>query len=106
MANVINGEKIKTARKAKRMSAEKLGELLDPPVTYAAVYAWEKGKNEPSLGYLLQICDALDLDLSDFVDIPKTQPMCEAAEINQYLSRMSEKQRSAVLGVARAMVDC
>ena len=57
MQSNILGENIKAARKRKRYSAEKLGELLDPPVTYAAVYAWEKGKNEPSVAYVLQICN-------------------------------------------------
>lgn len=106
MPNAVYGDKIRAARKVKRLSAEALGEMLDPPVTYAAIYAWEKGKNEPSITYLTQLCEALGTDISDFIDLPEAEADAELREITRCLSLMNNNQRSAVLGVARAMVDC
>lgn len=106
METFIYGDKIRDARKRKHMSAETLGEKLNPPVTYAAVYAWEKGKNEPSVTYLVQLCDILGTDFSDFVNIPQSEGHAERAELADYMKRMNETQRTAVLGVARAMVEC
>ena len=105
MEQTVHGESIKAARKRKRYSAEKLGELLDPPVTYAAIYAWEKGKNEPSINYIMQLCEILETSVYDFIDLPKQDENDYQEEMARYMSRMSESQRSAMLGVARAMVE-
>ena len=105
MEQTVRGESIKVARKKKRYSAEKLGELLDPPVTYAAIYAWEKGKNEPSINYIMQLCEILDSSVYDLIDLPKHGETDYQEEMSRYMSRMSDTQRSAMLGVARAMVE-
>ena len=106
MESNVFGDNIKAARKKKRYSAEKLGELLDPPVTYAAVYAWEKGKNEPSVAYILQMCEILETPIYEFIDLPQRDDSDIAGQMADYLSLMTETQRDAVLGVARAMVEC
>lgn len=106
MQSNVLGENIKTARKRKRYSAEKLGELLDPPVTYAAVYAWEKGKNEPSVAYILQMCELLDSTIYEFIDLPQREDADASDEVAECMSRMTDTQRDAVLRVARAMVEC
>lgn len=106
MESFIYGDKIRDARKRKRLSAEALGEKLNPPVTYAAIYAWEKGKNEPSVTYLVQLCDILGTDFSDFVNVHQSEGHVERNELVEYMNRMNETQRTAVLGVARAMVEC
>ena len=105
MEQTVRGQSIKAARKRKRYSAEKLGELLDPPVTYAAIYAWEKGKNEPSINYIMQLCDLLDTSIYELMDLPNREECDYQEEMARYMSRMSETQRTAMLGVARAMVE-
>ena len=105
MESNVCGQNIKAARKRKRYSAEKLGELLDPPVTYAAIYAWEKGKNEPSVAYILQMCEVLETPIYEFIDFPQREDADTSEEMARYMSRMTDTQRDAVLGVARAMVE-
>ena len=105
MQSNVLGENIKTARKRKRYSAEKLGEMLDPPVTYAAVYAWEKGKNEPSVAYILQMCELLDSTIYEFIDLPQREDADASDEVAEYMSRMTDTQRRAIVNVAKAMVE-
>ena len=105
MQSNVLGENIKTARKRKRYSAEKLGEMLDPPVTYAAVYAWEKGKNEPSVAYILQMCEVLDSTIYEFIDLPQREDADASDEVAEYMSRMTDTQRRAIVNVAKAMVE-
>lgn len=97
------GEAIRHARKAKSMTAGDLGRMLSPPVSHTAVCKWETGKTEPGITHLVQVSEILDLDLPSIIspNVKKRQ-----SEIDTYLERMTDNQRSAVLGVARAMVDC
>lgn len=105
MESFISGEKIKAARKSKKLSAERLGEMLDPPVTYAAIYAWEKGKNEPSLNYVSQICAILDIAIYEIVNLPTYVGETYQEEMARYMAQMTKPQRNAMLGVAKAMVE-
>lgn len=105
MQSNVLGENINAARKRKRYSADKLGELLDPPVTYAAVYAWEKGKNEPSVAYILQMCEILDSTIYEFIDLPQREDADASDEVAEYMSRMTDTQRRAIVNVAKAMVE-
>lgn len=95
------GAAIREARKAKGISASALGEMLEPCVTHTAVYKWELGQTEPGISHMLQMRDILGLNLTQFFGEETRQH----SEIETYLSRMSEKQRKAVLAVASAMVE-
>ena len=77
--------------------------MLTPPVTHAAVCKWETGQTEPGISHLLQISELLGIDIPSVRDGVR-DPML--SEMDSYLLKMTETQRSAVLGVARAMVDC
>ena len=59
------GEKIKTCRKAKHWSQERLGEKAG--CTGRAVGLWEAGQRMPRLPQLIGIADALGVDLAEFV---------------------------------------
>lgn len=109
------GEIIRTARKKKKISAEKLGLMLDPQVTSSAVTAWERGQNKPSVEVIRQICDALEIDARSFYNQSSVQycyvnlddPMRKDMEtFEDCYTRMTDTQRKAVLAVASAMVDC
>lgn len=95
------GTAIREARKAKGISAGALGGMLDPCVTHTAVYKWELGQTEPGISHMLQMRDILGLNLGQFFGETESKP----SEIDVYLSRMSERQKQAVLAVASAMVE-
>lgn len=59
------GEKIKTCRKAKHWSQERLGERAG--CTGRAIGYWETGERMPRLPQLIGIADALGVDLAEFV---------------------------------------
>lgn len=58
---IKTGERIKTARKAKGLSQEKLGEKLG--VSFQAVSTWEQGKYIPDSCHLPALAKALDVSL-------------------------------------------
>ena len=95
------GDVIKTARGAKRVSAPALGQMLDPSVSATAIYKWERNDTEPSLSHLKQLSGILDIDLADVFGFED-----DAYKLDVYMSRMTENQRNAIIGVARAMVEC
>lgn len=100
------GKAIREQRKAKKISAAKLGEMLDPPVTFGAVYAWENERNEPSVRYLSQISDILCLDFSKYVgSAEKTEHPDYVSDLVESCEKMSEAQRAAILTVVKSMVS-
>ena len=100
------GKAIRDQRKVKKISAAKLGEMLDPPVTFGAVYAWENERNEPNVRYLSQISDILCLDFSQYVgSTRKTNQPDYVAVLVESCEKMSETQRAAILTVVKSMVD-
>ena len=54
-------ERIRNARKAKNLSQQALGELLD--VSFQAVSTWEQGKFIPDADHLPALAKALDISL-------------------------------------------
>lgn len=108
------GAIIRSARKGKKISAEKLGLMLDPPVTSSAVTAWERGQNNPSIEVIRQICNVLEIDVRSFYRQEEVEltfvnlddPMRKDMEtFESCYSRMNDTQRKAVLAVASAMVE-
>lgn len=108
------GDAIRTARKQKGMTIEQLAVLMRPPVTKATVSAWETGRNRIKADALDQICAILEVDAGSLMptkfvyattELPARERDSESEEMALYMSRMSQTQRSAVLGVARAMVE-
>ena len=75
---------------------------------------WISGRNEPGADMLFaisriyeipmeQLLGATNLDVSFALSNDKIEK--ETSEMSCYLKRMTDKQRRAVLGVARAMVE-
>lgn len=58
---MLLGEKIKTARKAKNLSQEKLAALVD--VTTSTIFKIEKNKINPSFHIVTKICEALNISM-------------------------------------------
>ena len=78
------GEKLRTLRKAAKLTERKLAELAG--VSQSAVSEIEHGKKSPTLDTLLKLCSALGISVADlFSDQPATpvpphlRPLVEAA---------------------------
>lgn len=78
---------------------------------------WVNGRNYPSADMVVAISSVYEIPAEHLID--PTAPSVEystvrlvdevekdAEEMHRCLRKMSETQRTAVLGVARAMVDC
>ncbi len=78
------GEKLRTLRKAAKLTERKLAELAG--VSQSAISEIEHGKKSPTLDTLLKLCSALGISIADFFsDQPATpvpphlRPLLEAA---------------------------
>ena len=63
----IFGNKITKYRKMKKLTQEELAEKLD--VSKQAVSKWENGKSFPKMGNIINICDELEIDYKELVEI-------------------------------------
>lgn len=59
------GEKIKLARKEKKLTQKALGELIDK--SYEAIRKYENGERQPPLSVVKQLSEVLDVPMSNFV---------------------------------------
>lgn len=105
------GRVIRDLRTERNLKSDELASMFKPAKTAGTVTAWERGETEPSSDYIMQMCDIFDVEPSLFFKNRKAPSLVgfDAAKLNAlndcYI-RMNDNQRSAVLGVARAMVDC
>lgn len=61
------GKKIRHYREDKLgISADKLGEMLNPIKSGKTVLSWERGRTEPDGNILIQLCVLFGVDISDF----------------------------------------
>lgn len=63
---VLLGARIKELRAERRLSQEKLAELMDANPTYLG--SVERGKENPTVDFLLKLADALRVELVDLVN--------------------------------------
>lgn len=93
--NDIARNNIKRYRKLRKMTQKGLAEALD--VTHSSVSAWEIGKNSIDMVRLNQICEVLDVSLSDILadggDIEQLQKNEENRKILEEISRRPEVKR-------------
>lgn len=103
------GQIIRELRSGRDMKAEDLANLLGK--SSGTITAWERGETEPASENIMRMCEIFDVEPAVFFRSRKAPSLTsfEASKINAlndcYI-RMNETQRSAVLGVARAMVEC
>ena len=93
--NDIARNNIKRYRKLRKMTQKALAEALD--VTHSSVSAWEIGKNSIDMDRLNQICQVLNISLSDILsdsaDAEKFQKDEENRKIIDTLNRRPEVNR-------------
>lgn len=64
------GERVRTLRKERQLGQEPLADLASLHRTH--IYSIEKGRANPSFETLLKVADALEVSLSELVDIEDT----------------------------------
>lgn len=61
------GRKIRDLRENNlHISADKLGEMIEPKKSGKAVLSWERGRTQPDGDTLIQLCTIFGVDISDF----------------------------------------
>ncbi len=90
--NDIARNNIKRYRKLRKMTQKALAEALD--VTHSSVSAWEIGKNSIDMTRLNQICQVLDVRLSEILadggDVEQLQRNEENRKILETINRRPE----------------
>ncbi len=93
--NDIARNNIKRYRKMRKMTQKALAEALD--VTHSSVSAWEIGKNSIDMVRLNEICDVLNVNLSDILadgaDTDQLERDEENRKILDAINRRSEVRR-------------
>lgn len=98
------GNRIKTARKAKRLSQSELSELIDKSVGYMSYI--ETGSKKPSLETLIQIANALDVTIDELLsDNLVASSTVSNTQINQLLSDCSAFEKSVILLSIKSIKD-
>lgn len=103
------GQVIRELRNSRDMKSDELAILLNKSA--GTVTAWERGETEPDSERIMMMCEIFDVEPSVFFRSRRLPEITgfEASKINalnECYVRMNETQRTAVLGVARAMVEC
>lgn len=82
-------DRLKEARKQKKISQEKLSEMLN--VSQSAISSYESGARKPDIDFLPQIAKALDVSVSYLLGRDEEQPQAvEDAERQRYMSKLTE----------------
>jgi transcriptional regulator with XRE-family HTH domain len=71
-ADIIVGERIKARRNVLGLSQQELGEKLG--ISFQQIQKYEKGVNRVTTGRLIQLCQALQCDLTDLADVGGIKP--------------------------------
>lgn len=84
---MILGDRIKTCRKAKNMTQEELGQLID--VSKVSICQWEKGTKTPSTKNLIELTKIFDVELSYLIG---NDTYVVAEQDNKYSVYMSKEE--------------
>lgn len=101
------GRKIRAARKARKVSQEKLAELAGLHPTYISDI--ENGKVNASIYSYYQVANALGIPLSELVSLPvgKTDRMVEErlVELISLMRGLSKKKQLLFLSAAKGLIS-
>lgn len=100
---VLLGRKIKEARKAKKISQEKLAEILDIHVTY--VSQLERGEKAPALDTLLRISKVLEVSPAFLLELPEYRVSKEMAELMMLCSKSTDREVEIVTDILKVLID-
>ena len=94
------GNRIKSARKAKKLTQEKLAEQINISTSYIAEI--ENKRTIPSFEIMCSLCKILNLSLDDIIFDTESDSI---KQINLLLSQCSEKQLSVIHAMIEAMLQ-
>lgn len=79
------GHKIKELRNSHvpKMTADKLGSLLDPPLSGKTIISYESGRTQPNADTLIQMCVIFGVPISEFYC--KSEEYVNSVESNVYI---------------------
>lgn len=101
------GEKVRTLRKAKNISQEKLAELSGLHPTYISDI--ERGKVNASIYSFYMIASALEIPFSEIVNIPSIELNKkienEIAVVLSQLRSLSKKEQTIFLSAAKGLIS-
>lgn len=91
---MFSGQRLKTLRKEKKMSQEKLGSLLN--ISKVAVSNWENGKSFPTLDNLNELAKVLKVDTDYFT---------KHGEIIRIYSRLNKSNQHKVVNYSSELLE-
>lgn len=91
---MFSGQRLKTLRKEKKMSQEKLGSLLN--ISKVAISNWENGKSFPTLDNLNGLAKILKVDTDYFT---------EHGEIIRIYSRLNKSNQQKVVNYSSELLE-
>lgn len=95
------GRAIAHRRKSLDLIQDDLAGLVD--VDVETISRFERGAVLPSLNRLNQIADALKVGLGDLLTESSTHPNDQAHQLVSLMSKMTNEERSLLLGIAELM---
>lgn len=100
---VLLGKKIKQARVDRKISQEKLAEILDVHVTY--ISQLERGLKTPGLEMLLRISEVLGVSPAFLLEVPEYKVSKELAELIMLSHKANRREVEIVTDVLRVLID-
>lgn len=100
---ILLGRKISEARRAKKISQERLAELLDKHVTY--ISQLERGEKTPSLETLLTLAKTLEVSPAFLLDVPEYKVTKETADLLMICSKATRKEVEIATDVLKVLID-
>jgi transcriptional regulator with XRE-family HTH domain len=97
------GVRIKELRKQKKLTQERLAEMVDVDPRYISFI--EVGRNSPSLETMEGIARALEVEIKDLFEFGHLQAgVIKAEELEKLLSGLDEEKKRTILKLIRAIV--
>lgn len=88
---------------SKVQAANQLSELVGKKIDSSAFSNWEKGVYSPDLSILPSICEVLDCEMNDIVDVDKNDPN-RKDNMTMYYDRLTERQKETVRNVIKGQL--
>ena len=98
MAELAFGKNLKKLRRAKKITQQKLSEVLG--YGYTAIANYESGRNEPSLQDLIRLADFLDVSVDALLG--REYPS-KKKEIYACFDRLDEKKQEAMIHIMKLL---
>lgn len=100
---ILLGRKISKARKIKKVSQERLAELLEKHVTY--ISQLERGEKTPSLQTLLGISRILEVSPAFLLDVPEYKVSQEMADLIALCSKATKREVEIATEILKVLID-